>query len=120
MANTLSRSSKRQSEAREMRISLFDQVVAILMTGILFLGPFVAILAALWVWHMIPARMAEVKVTAIEENPEGRGDHAEGFERDFDPPAADEVEQLLEPTVQDTLTAVTDAVTTGRCIFREY
>ncbi|MEM6980104.1 MAG: hypothetical protein AAF539_10610, partial [Planctomycetota bacterium] len=45
-----------------------------------------------------------------EENPAGRADNAEGFERDFEPPGAEEVEELMEPTLADTIEAVTDAV----------
>jgi hypothetical protein len=46
------------------------------------------------------------------EEPAGRGENPEGFERDFEPPGAEEVEELMEPTLQDTLEAVTDAVST--------
>lgn len=42
----------------------------------------------------------------------GRGDHAAGFERDFDPPGAEEVEQLSEPAMEQTLQMVTDAIST--------
>ena len=34
------------------------------------------------------------------------------FERDFEPPGAEEVEELMEPTLAETLEAVTDAVST--------
>jgi hypothetical protein len=50
------------------------------------------------------------KFTVGPEHVEGRGDHAEGFERDFDPPAADEVEQLNEPAIEQTLQMVTEAI----------
>jgi hypothetical protein len=40
----------------------------------------------------------------------GRGDNAAGFERDFDPPAADEVEQLSEPALEQTIQMVNDAI----------
>jgi hypothetical protein len=40
----------------------------------------------------------------------GRGENAAGFERDFDPPAADEVEQLTEPALEQTIQMVNDAI----------
>ncbi len=98
-------------EPREMSVSRFDKVVALLLTAILFVGLFTSLLFMLWLWNKVKFPRPEIKVVALDENPAGRGDNAEGFERDFDPPGADEVEQLLEPQVQDTLTAVTDAVT---------
>ncbi|MEM7316117.1 MAG: hypothetical protein AAF497_23530, partial [Planctomycetota bacterium] len=39
-------------------------------------------------------------------------ENPEGFERDFEPPGAEEVEELMEPTLAETLEAVTDAVST--------
>jgi hypothetical protein len=49
-------------------------------------------------------------IAPIIENPPGRGENPEGFERDFEPPGAEEVEDLMEPTLADTIEAVTDAV----------
>jgi len=48
----------------------------------------------------------------IKPEAAGRGDNAAGIERDFDPPAADEVEQLTEPAIDQTLQMVTEAIST--------
>jgi hypothetical protein len=78
------------------------------MALILFIGTFVLMLFIIWLtsrWSFPPKA-----IEPIIENPAGRGDNPEGFERDFEPPGAEEVEELMEPTLQDTLEAVTDAV----------
>lgn len=61
-----------------------------------------------WLTMRMPERVKSFP--PIEENAAGRADNAEGFERDFEPPGAEEVEELMEPTLQDTIEAVTDAV----------
>lgn len=76
----------------------------------MFIGIFVGLLFLLWLTSGRPVT-TEV-MPPIIENPAGRGENAEGFERDFEPPGAEEVEELLEPTMEDTLQAVTDAVST--------
>ena len=55
-------------------------------------------------------RGGSAKVGSADRNPAGRGENPEGFERDFEPPGAEEVEELEEPTLADTIEAVTDAV----------
>jgi hypothetical protein len=64
------------------------------------------------VWWDSRVTLPMKELVMLVENPAGRGDNAEGFERDFEPPGAEEVEALVEPTIQDTITAVTDAVST--------
>jgi hypothetical protein len=78
------------------------------MALIIFIGTFVSMLFIIWLtsrWSFPP-----LAIEPIIENPAGRGENPEGFERDFEPPGAEEVEELMEPTLQDTLEAVTDAV----------
>jgi hypothetical protein len=91
-----------------LRTSRFDLVTSFFMALILFIGTFVTMLFIIWItsrWSFPPR-----PIEPIIENPAGRGDNAEGFERDFEPPGAEEVEELMEPTLQDTIEAVTDAV----------
>ena len=101
---------KREEERAKLRINRFDIVTSFFMSLILFIGTFVAILFIIWItsrWSF-PPRPLE----AIIEEPAGRGPNPEGFERDFEPPGAEEVEELMEPTLAETLEAVTDAVST--------
>jgi hypothetical protein len=48
----------------------------------------------------------------LVENAAGRGDHAEGFARDLEPPGDEEMPELQEPQLQTSIQAVTDAITT--------
>lgn len=100
--------SERDAEREKFRISRFDTITSFFMALMLFIGVFVFMLFIIWLtsrWSFPPLAIAP-----IIENPAGRGENAEGFERDFEPPGAEEVEELLEPTLQDTIEAVTDAV----------
>jgi len=102
------RREQRNAERAKLRISQFDIVTSLFMALILFIGVFVSMLFIIWLtsrWTFPPRAIA-----AIIENPAGRADNAEGLERDFEPPSAEEVEELLEPTLEETISAVTDAV----------
>lgn len=96
-------------EGEGLRISRFDVVTSFFMALIWFMGVFVLMLFIIWLLSGDPAPKAlKPKI----ENPAGRGENPEGFERDFEPPGAEEVEELTEPTLADTIEAVTDAVST--------
>ena len=99
---------KREQEREKLRTSQFDLVTSFLVALMAFIGLFFTMLIILWLttrwtWTEPPMEMPV-------ENPAGRGENAEGFERDFEPPGEEEVEDLLEPTLADTIEAVTDAV----------
>jgi len=100
--------AKRLEEREKLRTSSFDAVSSFFMAMILFLGAFVFLLFVIWLTMRMPDRIKAIE--PIFENPAGRADNAEGFERDFEPPGAEEVEELMEPTLADTIEAVTDAV----------
>lgn len=100
--------AKRLEEREKLRTSKFDAVSSFFMATILFLGTFVFMLFVVWLTMRMPVRVKAI--APIIENAAGRADNAEGFERDFEPPGAEEVEELMEPTLQDTIEAVTDAV----------
>ena len=105
-----SRTEERRLEREKLRISRFDIVTSFFMALILFIGTFTLMLFIIWLtsrWTFPPK-----PIEPIIENPAGRGENPEGFERDFEPPGAEEVEELMEPTLQDTIEAVTDAVST--------
>lgn len=102
------RALKRLQEREKLRTSKFDVVSAFLMSLLWFIGTFVLMLFLVWLTTKIS--FGPPPFPPIVENPAGRGDNAEGFERDFDPPGEDEIVELNEPTMQETLTAVTDAV----------
>ena len=102
------RRQQREAERDQLRTSRFDTVTSLFVALIVFIGIFVSMLFIIWLttrwtWKPLP-------IEPIVENPAGRGDNAEGFERDFEPPGEEEVEDLLEPTLADSIEAVTDAV----------
>jgi len=92
----------------DLRVTQFDKVSSLLLAMAMFLALLVGLLFLLWITSGKPKIV--LSYPEIVENPAGRGENAEGFERDFEPPGAEEVEDLLEPTMEDTLQAVTDAV----------
>jgi hypothetical protein len=98
-------------EPVSMRVSPFDQVSALLQALLWFIAVFVALLFLLWLTNKLQFRAAEV-IAVPPENAAGRGPNAEGFERDFEPPGEQEVEELVEPTLAETLEAVTDVAST--------
>ncbi len=104
------RAEQRTAEREKLRTSRFDLVTSFLMALILFIGTLVVMAIIIFItsrWAFPPQA-----IEPIIENPAGRGENPEGFERDFEPPGAEEVEELMEPTLQDTIEAVTDAVST--------
>jgi hypothetical protein len=103
------RARKRLEEREKLRTSRFDTVAAFLQALMWFVGVFALMLFMVWLTGRLS--FGPRPFPPILENPAGRGDNAEGFEREFEPPGAEEVADLAEPTIQDTLTAVTDAVT---------
>lgn len=91
-----------------MKANRVDQTSSLLISFAILIGLAVLMLALLFIMR---TRAEPSKGFVI--GPEliaGRGDHAEGYERDFDPPAADEVEQLNEPAMEQTLQFVTDSI----------
>ena len=100
---------EREQEREKMRISQFDVVTSLFLALILFIGTFVLMLFIIW---LLGGKPSPKPLAPLIENPAGRGENPEGFERDFEPPGAEEVEELMEPTLADTIEAVTDAVST--------
>jgi len=102
------RSRKHSTKRDSLRKSKFDSVSSMLFAIFVLVAICAFMLFIIW-WDSrvyLPVKT----LTMLIENPAGRGDNAEGFERDFEPPGAEEVEALTEPTMQDTISAVTDAV----------
>lgn len=92
-----------------MRTQKVDVVASVLMAGLVVVGLLVFLLFVVWLTQTFTWSAGDIKIE--EERVAGRGDHAEGFERDIEPPGAEEVEELAEPTLAETLEAVTDVAT---------
>ena len=74
------------------------------MVGVTTVGLFIVWLTATLGFRPRPATVILV------ENVPGRGDHAEGFERDLEAPGMEEMPELAEPQLEATMEAMTDAV----------
>jgi hypothetical protein len=93
-----------------MRANKVDQTSSLLLSLIALIGLGVVMLGILFLMQF---EYKAPQVIVLEpERIAGRGDHAAGFERDFDPPGADEVEQLSEPAMEQTLQMVTETIST--------
>ncbi len=94
---------------KNLRTQKVDVVASLLMSGLLVIGMLVLLLFVVWLMQTFTWKAGDIKLE--EERVAGRGDHAAGFERDIEPPGAEEVEELTEPTLAETLEAVTEAAT---------
>jgi hypothetical protein len=100
--------SKAEGEKR-LKAQRVDYVASILMAALVVIGMLVLLLFVVWLTQTFTWKAQTI--TVLPENAAGRGDHAAGFERDIEPPGAEEVEELTEPTLEETLEAVTEAAT---------
>jgi hypothetical protein len=87
-----------------------DYVASLLMSLLIVFGALVFLLFIYWLTMTFSFKAGGIVVE--EERLPGRGDHAAGFERDIEPPGAEEVEVLAEPTLQSSLEAVSDVAST--------
>jgi hypothetical protein len=86
-------------------------VASLLISLLILIGAAVAIMFIIWLTATLVFSQRSVPVKLVE-NAAGRGDHAEGFERDLEAPGMEEMPELAEPQLEATLEAVTDAVST--------
>ena len=94
---------------RNLRTQKVDVVASLLMSMFIITGALVFVLFVIWFTSTYKWETGGIQVE--EERVAGRGDHAEGFARDIEPPGAEEADFLNEPTLAESLEAVTDAVT---------
>ena len=94
----------------QLKVSAYERVASVLVSLIILIGFFVAIMAMIWLARRAAASHQTVAVEILEE-PAGRGDHALGVARDMEEPGVEEILDQTEPALADTLAALTDAVT---------
>jgi hypothetical protein len=95
--------------AESMTVSQYDRVSGMLVATLIFLGFLVLVMFLIWLTQVLDFREPAVKVTLIE--PFGRGEAAEGYERDIEEPGLEEIEEITEPQIEETFEAVTDTIT---------
>ena len=94
-----------------LKVRRYDQVTSWLIAFLILLGAADSLMFFLWIAPML-AWQAAIEDVPIQLEYLGRGDHAEGYARDKEPPGAEELEEFVEPEVEMLLEAVTDAVST--------
>jgi hypothetical protein len=87
-----------------MRPTPVDRVASLLLSSVILVAVLVLLLTMLFLSKL--DFKVELGIRLEPEPISGRGDHAAGLERDPDPPADDEVQELLEPSLEQTLSAV--------------
>ncbi len=87
-----------------------DRVASMLLALVIVLGLAVVVMGAVYLSRLEFSSPETIVLLPDDEQAAGRGDHAAGFARDFAPPGQEEVDQLNEPTLEQSLEAVTDAV----------
>lgn len=107
---TVSSPVKKPKLADSLQTKLVDKVASWLMSFVVLVGIGVFMLMLIFLSRTLTFPASSVEVVPVE-NVAGRGDHAEGFARDLEPPGAEEVEEMTEPTLAESLEAVTSAVT---------
>ncbi len=96
-------------KANPLQISVYERVATTLVSLLIMAGTVVLVLFLVVLFSRLMRVQETVPVEYIE-TAAGRGDHAAGFERDPDPPGAEELEQLEEPALEQSMEAVTDVV----------
>ena len=87
-----------------------DRVASMLLALVIVIGLAVVVMGAVYLSRLEFSSPESIVLLPDDEQAAGRGDHAAGFARDFAPPGQEEVDQLNEPTLEQSLEAVTDAV----------
>lgn len=91
------------------KVSAYDQVSGLLVALLVMVGAGVMVLFVIYLttrnWE------SNVSIPVIIEPTPGRGDHALGVAQDLEPPGLEELDEVLEPQIEASYEAVTDAVT---------
>ena len=92
-----------------LRVSAYDRVASLLVSLLFLVGLAVFLLFLLWLSARVFVPQPPIPVEYLDEL--AGGDTAISASRDFEEPGRQELQDLVEPTLTDKLTAVTDVVT---------
>ncbi|HUG66875.1 MAG TPA: hypothetical protein VMM76_03920 [Pirellulaceae bacterium] len=99
----------RRPDTSGMHVSRFDQVASLVVALLIMVGVAVVGMFIIWLTATLVFKSRSVPVKLVENVP-GRGDHAEGFERDLEAPGMEEMPELAEPQLEVAMEAMTEAV----------
>lgn len=95
---------------RELEVSAYDNVSSLLVALLILVGFFVTIMFIIWlttrVWFVDQPR------PVLVEELGGRGEIAEGIANELEEPGAEEIDELVDPQLKETMEAVTDVAST--------
>lgn len=92
-----------------LRVSKYDKAGGLLIALLIIVGAFVGVLLFMWLTQSIVIVRTVPPVKIIDE-PMGRGDAPAGVGRDMEEPGVEELADVQEPQLAQTLEAVTSAV----------
>lgn len=94
-----------------LRVTAYDRVAAWLIALLVLVGLTATVLFIIWLTTVLVLRRVSKPIEMIQYP--GRGDHAEGYERDPEPPGLEEVDiEMEQPTLEASMEAVTDLAST--------
>lgn len=99
----------RRPDTSDLHVSRFDQVASLVVALLIMVGVSVLGMFIIWLTATLVFVPRSVPVKLVENVP-GRGDHAEGFERDLEAPGMEEMPELAEPQLEAAMEAMTEAV----------
>ncbi|MEO1527720.1 MAG: hypothetical protein AAFX06_20000 [Planctomycetota bacterium] len=91
-----------------LKVSRFDSVTSAILALMMFLAAFVFMMFVTWLLSGEPSRLVQQMPIADKAGPTP----AKGPVLEFEEPSADEIEELVEHSIEDTIHAVSDAVST--------
>ena len=94
----------------DLGVSAYERVASLLVALLLIVGFIVFALFLMWWAKRAIAANRPVPIAAMEEL-SGRGEHAQGVGREMEEPGVEELAELEQPQLADTLAAVTTAIT---------
>ncbi|PHS14352.1 MAG: hypothetical protein COA78_05980 [Blastopirellula sp.] len=93
---------------KSIQVSSYDNVAGLLIALLVIIGGAVAILVVVFITSR--TFRSQVAIPVILEEVAGRGDHELGIARDLEAPGLEELDEILEPQMEMTLEAITDAI----------
>jgi hypothetical protein len=94
---------------KSLQVSAYDRVSGLLIALLVIVGFFVFVLLLIWLTQRVLAVAHVVPVELLEA---GGAEGTVGTEQGFEEPATEEVQELIEPELEDALESITDAVST--------
>lgn len=114
----MSETSRAPRSHYRLAVNSYDRTSSLLISLLVIVGVAVAGLVIVYFARKLIASQIAVPVTPVD--PGGRpADAAMGLKRDLEPPGLEEVPELIEPKLQDTLTALTNAVTSKQSLLSD-